>query len=69
MGSLLGAGVYHAEQQEMGRRDMWVLIDCSTSASILSASSLQSIVTSAVGVSSVFRKGGVGDKEGSGDKC
>ena len=65
---LLGAGAYHAERQGMGGRDMWLLIDHSTSASSLSASSSQSIVASTVGVSSIFREGGVGDKEGSGDK-
>ena len=46
-----------------------MLIDRSTSASNLSTSSSQSIVTSAVGISSVFREGGVGNKEGSGDEC
>ena len=47
---------------------MWLLIDLSTSTSILSASSSRFIITSAVGVSSVFREGGIGDKEGSGDE-
>jgi hypothetical protein len=47
---------------------MWVLIDCSTSASSLSTSSSTSIITSAVSISSTFIEGGVGDKEGSGDE-
>ena len=48
---------------------MCVLIDLSTSASSLSASSLGFTVTPSIGVSSVFREGGVGDKEGSGNEC
>jgi hypothetical protein len=52
----------------MGGRDMCVLIDLSTSANILSASSSRFTVTSSIGVSSIFREGGVGDKEGSGDE-
>ena len=45
-----------------------MLINRSTSTSNLSASSLQSIFASAISVFSVFREGGVGDKEGSGDE-
>ena len=45
-----------------------MLINQSTSASSLSASSSQSIVTSTVDISSVFREGGIGDKEGSGNE-
>ena len=68
MGLLPGAGAYHAEQRGISGRDMWVLINHSTSASSLSASSSQSIISSAVGISSVFREGGISDKEGSGDE-
>ena len=46
-----------------------MLIDLSTSASSLSASCSQSIVASAISVSSFFREGGIGNKEGSGDEC
>ena len=46
-----------------------MLIDLNTSASILSTSSSQFVITSSIGVSSVFREGGIGDKEGSGDEC
>ena len=45
-----------------------MLINCSTSASSLSTSFSQSIITSTVGVSSTFREGGIGNKEGSDDK-
>jgi hypothetical protein len=45
-----------------------MLIDLSTSASSLSASSSRFTVTPSIGVSSVFREGGVGDKEGSGNE-
>ena len=45
-----------------------MLIDLSTSASILSASSSRFTVAPSVRVSSIFREGGVGDKEGSGDE-
>jgi hypothetical protein len=48
---------------------MLVLIDRSTSANILSASSSRFTVTPSIGASSTFREGGVGDKEGSGDEC
>ena len=68
MGLLLVVGAYHTKRQGVGGRDMCVLIDRSTSASSLSASSSQSIVTSAVSISSIFREGGVGNKEGSGDE-
>ena len=46
-----------------------MLIDLSTSTSSLSVSSSQSTITSSIGIASVFREGGVGNKEGSGDKC
>ena len=46
-----------------------MLIDLSTSASSLSTSSSQFIVTSSTGVSSIFREGGIGNKEGSGNEC
>ena len=68
MGLLAEEEVYHAERWGTGGRDMCVLIDRSTSASILSASSSWFTVTSSIGVFSIFREGGVGDKEGSGDE-
>ena len=68
MGLLVEGEAYHAERWGTGGRDMCVLIDRSTSANILSASSSRFTVVPSIGVSSIFREGGVGDKEGSGDK-
>ena len=54
MGSLLEVGAYYTEWRGMGGRDMCVLIDCSTSTSSLSASSLQFTVVSTINVSFIL---------------